>query len=86
MKTSKIFSFLSTPVREQSKRISGYDPNNVTRKEFREFVHYLAENKINRTFVEPEKYTTETERLELQKFRERINYLAKNKINHTFIC
>lgn len=63
-----------------------YNPKDITREEFQEFVHYLAENKINKTFVEPQKFITETERQELQTFRERVHYLAKNKINLTFIC
>lgn len=62
-----------------------YNPNNITEKEFRDFVHYLATNKINKTFVEPKKFITESERQKLQDFRERVQYLAENKINKTFI-
>lgn len=63
-----------------------YNPNNITENEFREFVHYLAKNKINKTFVEPQKFITKSERLELQEFRDMVHYLAENKINRTFIC
>lgn len=63
-----------------------YDPNNITKNEYKEFVHYLATNKINKTFVEPKKFITETERQELQEFRDMVHYLAENKINRIFIC
>ena len=63
-----------------------YNPNNITKDEFKEFVHYLAKNKINKTFVEPTKFITETERQQLQNFRNMVNYLAENTINLTFIC
>ncbi len=63
-----------------------YDPNNITGNEFKEFVQYLAKNKINKTFVEPKKFITEAERQELYEFREMVHYLAENKINRTFIC
>lgn len=63
-----------------------YNPNNITKNEFREFVHYLAKNKINKTFVEPKKFITETERQKLQEFRDMVHYLAENKINRIFIC
>ena len=35
--------------------ITKYDPNNITQEEFNAYVHYLAKNKINRTFIEPAK-------------------------------
>ena len=63
-----------------------YNPNNITKEEFKEFVHYLSKNKIDKTFVEPEKFITETERQKLQEFRNMVHYLAENKINKTFIC
>lgn len=63
-----------------------YNPNNITKNEFEEFVHHLAKNKINKTFVEPKKFITETERQKLQEFQGMVHYLAENKINRTFIC
>ena len=66
--------------------ITKYDPNNVTKKEFAEYVHYLAKHKINQTFIEPSKFVTEAERTEKQNFREYVHYLAKNKINRKFYC
>lgn len=66
--------------------ITNYDPNNITQEEFKAYVHYLAKNKINRTFIEPAKFITEAERAEIKEFKDRIHYLAKNKINRTFYC
>lgn len=63
-----------------------YNPNNITENEYREFVHYLATNKINKTFVEPKKFITEAERQKLQDFRDMVHYLAENEINRIFIC
>ena len=31
--------------------ITKYDTNNITQEEFNAYVHYLAKNKINRTFI-----------------------------------
>lgn len=86
MKINKIFAFINKPAREQYRRVPSYNPNDVTMEEFREFVQYLAKNNINRTFIEPKKFTTEAERQELQKFRDRIRYLAENNVNQVFIC
>ena len=66
--------------------ITKYDPNNVTKEEFDAYVHYLAKNKINRTFVEPSRFVTEMERAEIKEFKDRIHYLAENKIDRIFYC
>lgn len=86
MKINKIFSSISKHNYEQCNRVPNYNPKDVTIKEFREFVHYLAKNKINRTFVEPKKFVTEAERTESKIFRNRIRFLAENKINQIFYC
>ena len=44
-----------------------YDRNNVTSEEFREYVHWLAQNGVNRTFYEPDKFITKAERETLEK-------------------
>ena len=62
-----------------------YDPNNVTREEFRQFVRYLAKYGINRTFREPDRFVTEAERAEKKAFSDRVRYLAQNGINTPFI-
>ena len=70
-----------------------YDRNNVTSAEFKEYIHWLAENNINKTIQEPDRFVTEAERailekkkLELEKYRNFVKYLAENKINRTFYC
>ena len=63
-----------------------YDRNNVTAQEFKEYVHYLAKNKINHTFIEPDRFITEAERQERNEFRKHLKYLSDNKINKMFYC
>ena len=69
-----------------------YDRNNVTADEFKQYVKYLAENNINKTFWEPDKFITQAERkqkqikeIELQEYRDFVHYFAENNINRTFL-
>ena len=92
MKILKILTSIVRPKRiiQASNEIPpcpiNYDPNNVTRKEYRQFVQYLAKYGINRTFREPDRFVTEAERAERKAFSDRVRYLAQNGINTTFIC
>ena len=99
MKVIKIFHRLIEPqqTRATLKNIPPcpiiYDRNNVTAAEFKKYVHWLAENNINRTVQEPDKFVTEAERavlekkkLELEEYRNFVRYLAENNINRTFYC
>ena len=62
MKILKIFGRLIEP--QQTKEIKKiippcpivYDRNNVTAKEFKEYIKWLAENNINLTVQEPDKF------------------------------
>ena len=70
-----------------------YDRSNVTAAEFKKYIHWLAENHINRTIQEPDRFVTEAERatmekrkLELEEYRNFARYLAENNINRTFYC
>ena len=63
-----------------------YDRNNVTASEFKKYIHWLAENHINRTVQEPDRFVTEAERAELEEYRNFVRYLAENNINKTFYC
>ena len=70
-----------------------YDRNNVTASEFKKYIHWLAENHINKTVHEPDRFVTEVERailekkkLELEEYRNFVRYLAENNINKTFYC
>ena len=70
-----------------------YDRNNVTAEEFKEYVHWLAKNNVNKTFYEPDKFITQAERRvlakresELEEYRKFIRNLAENNINRTFYC
>ncbi len=70
-----------------------YDRNNVTSEEFREYVHWLAQNGVNRTFYEPDKFITKAERetlkkrnAELEEYRKFVRNLSENNINRTFYC
>ena len=70
-----------------------YDRNNVTASEFRKYIHWLAENKINKVVIEPDRFVTEAERelsvkknLETEKFRKFVRYLSENNINMNFWC
>ena len=99
MKIIKVFRklFQSEHVQEIRKNIPScpmiYDRNNVTAEEFRKYVHWLAENHINKTFYEPDKFITQAEcealakrKAEFEKYRKFIGYLAENNINRTFYC
>ena len=99
MKILKIFSRLieQQQTKGLKKNISPcpiiYDRNNVTASEFKEYIHWLAENGINRTVHEPDRFVSETERatlekrkLELSEYRNYVRYLAENNINRTFYC
>ena len=91
----KIFKIFNSNIKPKTQKLLPpiiYDRNNVTAEEFRLYVKYLAENKINRTFIEPEKFITQAEReqlkkkeQELQKYRDFVRYLADNNINRTFL-
>ena len=90
---SKIFQSSPKPKPKQVEAPPFYDSKNATIEEFRAYVHYLAKNKINRTFYEPERLVTEAEReaqkqkeAELKPFKEFVHNLAKNNINRTFYC
>lgn len=99
MKILKIFRKLVEPqeIKKIQKNIPPcpiiYDRNNVTAEEFKKYIHWLSENHINKTVIEPDRFVTEAERaiiekkkLELEKYRNFIKYLAENKINRTFYC
>ena len=62
-----------------------YDPNNVTREEFRAFVQYLAKYKLPITFREPDRFITEAERAKKEEYRAFIRSLAETKDGRTFI-
>lgn len=70
-----------------------YDRSNVTAEEFRKYIHYLAENKINKIVYEPDRFVTEAEREaakkkyeEVGRYREFVKNLAEAKTNYTFFC
>ena len=70
-----------------------YDKSNVTAEEFKKYIHWLAENDINRTVQEPDGFITKTERAIMEKKKQKLeNYrnflrnLAENEINRTFYC
>lgn len=70
-----------------------YNRNNVTSEEFREYVHWLSQNEINKTFYEPDKFITQIERMALEKrkaklkeYQKFIKNLSDNNINKTFYC
>ena len=97
MKIFKIFNnLLKTQTKVQNhKKIPNhpiiYDRTNVTKEEFSQYVKYLAENNINKTFIEPDRFITQAEKKqqqirekELQEYREFVHNLAKNNINRTF--
>ena len=99
MKILKIFQNLSKS--QQTKEIKKfitpcpieYNRNNVTAAEFKKYIYWLAENRINRTVQEPDRFVTEAERVilekrksELEEFRNFVRYLAKNSINRVFYC
>ncbi len=70
-----------------------YDRNNVTSEEFREYIHWLAQNRVNRTFYEPDRFITIAERkalekrkVELEEYRKFVRNLSENNINRTFYC
>ncbi len=91
----KIFKIFNSNIKPKTQNLIPpiiYDRNNVTVDEFKQYVKYLAENKINRTFIEPDKFITQEERellknkeQELQKYKDFVHYLAKNNINRTFL-
>ena len=91
----KIFEIFHTYAKPKAKKLFPpiiYDRNNVTAEEFKQYVKFLAENKINKTFIEPDKFITSAEReklknkeKEIQKYRDFVHYLAENNINRTFL-
>ena len=90
---SKIFHSSPKPKPKQVEAPPYYDSKNATIEEFKAYVQYLAKNKINRTFYEPERLVTEAERkakqqkeIKLKPFREFVHYLAENNVNRTFYC
>ncbi len=96
MKVLKIFSGLLKPNRTKViKNIPPcpiiYDRNNVTEAEFKKYIHWLAENHIDRTVQEPDRFVTKIEKAILEKkkqkfeeYRRFVRYLAENNINKTF--
>lgn len=92
MKVIKIFKSINKPqsLQRTEKIIPpppiNYDRKNVTIQEFREYVQYLAKYKINKTFLEPDRFITESEREELKSFREKVHNLAVNGIDQLFYC
>ena len=99
MKICKIIGkiFQTKPIENVEKATSPcpvvYNRNNVTSEEFKKFVHWLATNKINKTFYEPDKFVTQAERkaqekrqVKLEEYRKFVQYLAKNNIDKTFYC
>ena len=88
MKITKIFSSIfSTKNTKKTKDLVppiAYNPRNVTRDEFKSYIKYLAENNINRTIYEPEKFITTTKRLEQQAYKNFVKKLADSKSNLTF--
>ena len=92
MKIYKIFQnlFLHNQVLKSEKSIPHcsitYDRNNITAEEFKRYINWLAENNINRTFYEPERFVSKAEKNTLDKFKKHIAYLAKNNIDKTFYC
>lgn len=98
MKICKIIGkiFQTKPIKNVEKTTSpcpiAYNRNNVTAEEFKKYVHWLASNKINKTFYEPDKFITQEERkaqkkqVELEEYKKFVQNLAKNNINRTFYC
>lgn len=99
MKIQKILQNIFKPKRLESIKKSippcpiVYDPKNVTADEYGEFVRWLSENNINKTFYEPDRFVTEAERevskerkAELDEFNKFVKYLAENDMNRTFMC
>ena len=95
MKINKIFQKLFQPNQTDKKVIPPcpviYDSKNVTLEEFKQYVHWLAENNINRTFYEPDKFVTKAERealkkkeTELDEYRAYIKHLSETNSNRTF--
>ncbi len=62
-----------------------YDPNNVTREEYHQYVSWLAKYGINHTFHEPKKFTTPAERAERERYAAFVRHLAESGSNRTFI-
>ena len=67
-----------------TKSIAQYDPSNHTIEEFRAFLKYLSDNKINCTFTEPQKFATKEGRLAQGTYKNRIEELAKSSRNINF--
>ena len=99
MKLKKVFLNLFNPQKVLNKQKIippcpiQYDRNNVTESEFKNYIHWLAENKINRVVIEPDRFVAEAERelsakknLETEKFRKFVRYLSENNINMNFWC
>jgi len=92
MKIYKIFQnlFLHNRVQKTEKSIPTcpitYNRKNVTAGEFKKYINWLAENNINKTFHEPDRFVTEAERKNMDEFKKQINYLAQNNIGTTFIA
>ena len=92
MKIYKIFQnlFLHNQAQKVEKSIPPcpitYNRNNVTAEEFKKYIKWLAENKINKTVHEPDRFITEAERNNMDEFKKLVKYLAENNINRTFIA
>ena len=67
-----------------TKSIAQYDPSNHTIEEFRAFLKYLSDNKINCTFAEPQNFITKKERLVQGTYKNRIDEFAKSGGNINF--
>ena len=87
MKIHRIIQNLFTKQPEEIKKAACpivYDRNNVTAAEFKKYIHWLAENGINKTFKEPDRFVSEAERKSSQEYQNFVGYLAINNINKTF--
>ena len=97
MKIHKVFQKLFQPKQIKGVKNSTplcpivYDRSNITANEFKLYVHWLAENNINKTFLEPDKFISKSERkilemkkLKSDKYRTFLKYLSENNINRTF--
>lgn len=60
------------------------DTRLMTANEFKDYVKYLATNRINKCFNEPDKFITAEERQKTFNFKKMVKYLAENRINRTF--
>ena len=90
MKAAKIIANVFQPQKVKpaqksaTKSVAQYNPANHTIEEFRAFLKYLSDNKINCTFTEPQKFATKEGRLTQGTYKNRIDELAKSGRNINF--